>query len=232
DGAADDGLDWYKTHGFRTRRFPKTDWYLYPALARQGLRFELPYQERLYRIGQELGRRLHEHGMTWWDDQLAEYQALPVWKDFPGLWEKAVVQMGGKADDFPFWLVTARSMQYAWGGNVGIQIIQEVAANVAGHGGVVINAGAAARLGIADGDLVEIRTPRRATHGRAVLRQGIRPDTLLMVGQFDHWVTPFARDFGVPSMNALVPLSLALTDATGSGADLVRVSLARFEVPS
>ncbi len=232
DGAANDGLDWYKTHGFRTRPFPKTDWYLYPALARQGLRFELPYQERLYRIGQELGCRLHEHGMTWWDDQLAEYQALPVWKDFPGLWTKAVVQMGCKADDFPFWLVTARSMQYAWGANVGIQMIQEVAANVAGHGGVIVNAGAAARLGIADGDLVEIRTPRHATHGRAVLRQGIRPDTLLMVGQFDHWVTPFARDFGVPSMNALVPLSLALTDATGSGADLVRVSLARMEARS
>ncbi len=227
DGAANDGLDWYKTHGFRTRPFGRINWYLYPALAQQGLRFELPYQERLFRIGQQLGRRLHEHGMTWWDNQLAEYQALPAWKDFPGLWEKSLVKMGGKPDDFPFWLVTARSMQYAWGGNAGIQLAQEVAANVAGHGGVIINAGIAARLGIADGDLVEIRTPVRATRGRAVLRHGIRPDTLLMVGQFDHWATPFARDLGVPSMNALVPLSLDLTDATGSGADLVRVGVAR-----
>jgi phenylacetyl-CoA:acceptor oxidoreductase len=31
----------------------------------------------------------------------------------------------------------------------------------------------------------------------------------------------------VPSMNALVPMSLELTDATGSGADLVRVGIAR-----
>ena len=67
-----------------------------------------------------------------------------------------------------------------------------------------------------------------STRGRAVLRQGIRPDTLLMIGQFDYWATPFARDLGVPSMNALVPLSLELTDATGSGADLVRVGLARL----
>jgi phenylacetyl-CoA:acceptor oxidoreductase len=29
----------------------------------------------------------------------------------------------------------------------------------------------------------------------------------------------------MPSMNPLVPMSLELTDATGSGADLVRVSL-------
>jgi phenylacetyl-CoA:acceptor oxidoreductase len=228
DGRERDGLDWYKQHGFRTRRFSRLDWYLYPALARQGLRFELPYQERLYRIGQELGRRLHDHGMTWWDNQLAEYQALPAWKDFPALWEKAVVEAGAAPGDFPFWLLTARSMQYAWGGNVGIPIIHEVAANVAGHGGVVMNKGAAARLGIGDGDLVEIRTPRRATRGHAVLRQGIRPDTLLMIGQFEHWATPYAKDFHVPSMNGLVPMSLDLTDATGSGADLVRVGVSRL----
>jgi phenylacetyl-CoA:acceptor oxidoreductase len=60
-----------------------------------------------------------------------------------------------------------------------------------------------------------------------VLRQGIRPDTLLLIGQFDHWATPVAKDFGVPSMNALVPMSLELTDATGSGADIVRVRIAR-----
>ena len=227
DGAASDGLDWYKAHGYRTRRFSTLDWYLYPTLVRQGLRFELPYQERLFRIGTELGRRLHDQGMTWWDDQLAEYQALPPWRDFPALWEKAAAEAGLSSADFPFWLVTARSMQYAWGGNVGIQLMHEVAQNVAGHGGVIVNASTAAGLGIADGDLVEISTPRRATRGRAVLRQGIRPDTLLMIGQFEHWATPYAKNFGVPSMNGLVPMSLDLTDATGSGADLVRVSLAR-----
>ncbi|MGE5169095.1 MAG: hypothetical protein ACM3JC_01845, partial [Rudaea sp.] len=59
------------------------------------------------------------------------------------------------------------------------------------------------------------------------LRQGIRPDTLLLIGQFDHWATPFAKDFGVPSLNALATMSMALTDATGSGADIVRVSLTK-----
>jgi phenylacetyl-CoA:acceptor oxidoreductase len=60
---------------------------------------------------------------------------------------------------------------------------------------------------------------------RAVLRQGIRPDTLLLLGQFGHWATPVARDFQMPSMNTLVPMSLELTDATGSSADIVRVSV-------
>ena len=60
-----------------------------------------------------------------------------------------------------------------------------------------------------------------------MLRQGIRPDTLLLIGQFDHWETPLAKNFGMPSLNSLAEMSLELTDATGSGADLVRVSVTR-----
>ena len=119
-------------------------------------------------------------------------------------------------------------MQYAWGGNVGMQMIKEVADNIAGHRGVIVNSRAAQQLGIADGDPIEISTPRRSVTGRAVLRQGIRPDTLLLLGQFDHWETPLARDFGMPSLNSLATMSIALTDATGSGADIVRVALHRL----
>jgi phenylacetyl-CoA:acceptor oxidoreductase len=163
--------------------------------------------------------------MRWWDKQLAEYQALPAWKDFPAEWEHALVASGGASADFPFWLLTSRSMQYAWGGNVGMPLIKEVADNVAGHTGVIINAGKARELGVAEGDWVDIATPKKSVRARAVLRQGIRPDTLLLLGQFGHWATPVAKDFGMPSMNTLSAMSLELTDATGSGADVVRVAL-------
>jgi phenylacetyl-CoA:acceptor oxidoreductase len=83
----------------------------------------------------------------------------------------------------------------------------------------------AVRLGIGDGDIVDVRSPLNDTKGRAMLCEGIRPDTLLMIGQFDHWATPFAKDFHAPSMNALVPMLLDLTDATGSSADLVKVKV-------
>jgi phenylacetyl-CoA:acceptor oxidoreductase len=118
-------------------------------------------------------------------------------------------------------------MQYSWGANVGMQMIKEVADNIAGHKGVIINTGTAGRMGIAEGDAIEIATPQRKVQGRAVLRQGIRPDTLLLLGQFDHWATPLAKDFGMPSMNSLATMSLDLTDATGSGADIVRVKVAK-----
>jgi phenylacetyl-CoA:acceptor oxidoreductase len=227
EGQESHGLDWWKEHGLATRPFPRSEWYLYPTMVERGLRFELPYQERLARVGAQLGRRLHEHGMDWWDKQLEEYQALPACKDFGVPWVQALQQAGGAPEDYRFWLLTARSMQYAWGGNVGMQMIKEVADNIAGHRGVIINTRTAQDLGIADGDPIEIATPERKVSGRAVLRQGIRPDTLLAIGQFGHWATPLAKDFGVPSLNALAGMSLALTDATGSGADIVRVRLSR-----
>ena len=59
--------------------------------------------------------------------------------------------------------------------------------------------------------------------------QGIRPDTLVIIGQFDHWATPFAKTMDAPSLNTIAPMSLDLTDATGSGADIVRVGVRRVE---
>jgi len=228
-GAESQGLDWFRAHGFRVKPFSRLMWYLYPKLVDSGLRFEQPYQERLFRIGQELKRRLHEQDIHWWDRQLEEYEPLPHWRDLNALWQDALAQhFHVDIAEYPFWLVTSRSMQYSWGNNVGIQLIKEVADNVIGHGSVVMNEGAAADLGIADGDLVEVRSPLNATKGRVMLRQGIRPDTLLMIGQFDHWATPYAKDFHAPSMNALVPMLLELTDATGSSADLVKVKVTRL----
>ena len=230
NGDESQGLDWFREHGFRVKPFSRLMWYLYPKLIEQGLRFEHPYQERLLRVGKELERRLHDQGIHWWDKQLSEYEALPHWRDLGALWVNALAKIFAvRIADYPFWLVTSRSMQYSWGGNVGIQLIKEVAENVAGHGRIVMNRGAAERLGIDDGDLAEVRSPLNHTKGRVALCEGIRPDTLLIIGQFDHWATPFAKDFGAPSMNSLVPMLLDLTDATGSAADLVKVKITRLE---
>jgi phenylacetyl-CoA:acceptor oxidoreductase len=160
---------------------------------------------------------------------LREYEAMPHYQDLPGLWEGAQErQFNVKIEDYPFWLLTARSMQYSWGGNVGLQMIHEVAANVAGHGGVMMNPAAAKKLGVKEGERVEISSPVGTTEGAVILRHGIRPDVLLMIGQFDHWKTPFAKDLKTPSMNGLMPMSLELTDATGSGADLVKVAVKKI----
>jgi phenylacetyl-CoA:acceptor oxidoreductase len=221
-------LDWFKEHGLMTRPFKQTAWYLYPTLKAQGLRFELPYQERLLRAGRELANRLHESGVKWWDRQLEEYQPLPIWHDFAGLWEKDLVRRGHKPEDFPFWLLTTKSMQYHSGGNAAIQLMDEVAGNLRGHRGVMINTRTARELGIEDGDLIEVTSVIGSTQGKAALAQGIHPKTLLIIGQFDHWATPYATQMKAPSLNTIAPMSLELTDATGSGADVVRVAVRKI----
>ncbi len=219
------GIDWFREHGFMLREFSHLEWYLYPEMKKQGLRFELPYQERIRRHGVQLAHRLHEIGIEWWDKQLEEYEALPHYKRFPDIWTAYAAEVGRDPKDFPFWALTSRSMQYAWGANVGLPLIHEVAQNVVGHDGIIIHRATARRLGIADGDAVILESASGVTRGRATLREGIRPDTVLLIGQFDHWATPYAKDLGVGSLNSVTPLALSLTDNTGSGADLVRVAL-------
>jgi len=227
-------LAWFKEHGWFVVPFERVDWYLTPTMEAMGLRYELPYQERLLRTGIELGRRLHEEGIHWWDTQLTEYQAIPQWHDVLGHWERSVVALGGRLEDFPFWAITTKSMPYTTGNNAGIPLMNEVSGNLRGHGSVMMNSGTAKRLGIAAGDWVEVRSAVGATVGRAAPVQGCRPDTIVIPGQYAHWKTPVARTFRFPSLNAIAPLSmvsLALTDATGSGADIVRVQVRKVDPP-
>ena len=232
EGRETHGLAWFKEHGFYTVPQSKLDWYLTPTMEKAGLRYELPYQERLLRVGRELKNRMHEQRMHWWDEQLAEYAAMPPWHDIPARWERALINAGGRPEDYPLWLLATKSMQYHAGGNAGIELMHEVSQNVRGHTGVMVNAKTATRLGIGEGDPVEIRSHIGATYGNAVLVQGIRPDTLVITGQFDHWATPFAKDLGLPSLNTIAPMSLELTDNTGSGSDIVRVSLRKMKRPA
>ena len=123
------------------------------------------------------------------------------------------------------WLLTTRSMQYAWGSTVSLPLLADVASNVSTHFGVVVNAQKAAALGIADGDEIWVESPINRAKGKAVVKQGIRPDVVLTTQQFGHWVTPVAKELGTPNLNRLASVGIGLTDATGSGADLVTVKI-------
>ena len=224
-------LAWFKEHGYLLRPFSQLNWYLYPHLQAHGMRFELPYQERILRHGTQLAARLHEQGVTWWDTQLEEYEPMPSYRRLPDIWTDFAARHGHDPDDYPLWALTARSMQYSWGANVGIPLINEVAQNVAGHKGVIINRGTARDLGVSEGDPVVIESIAGVTRGFAVVREGIRPDTVLMIGQFDHWATPVAKDLKLPSLNPVQSLSLELTDSTGSTSDIARVRIKRGSGP-
>ena len=223
-------LEWFKENGYKVRPFSAVEWYLYPKFEDDGMRFELPYQERILRTGEQLKNRLHENNIEWWDRQLAEYEPLPEWKDLESLWAETVERnYDCKADDFPYWLLTARSMQYAWGGNVGLQMIHEVASNVAGHDGILINKTKAESLGIDEGDWIEVTSPVGTAYGQVRMRNGIRPDVIVMVGQFGHWKTPYAKDLKIPGLNDLVPMHQDFLDSGGSHIDATKVKIKKVE---
>ena len=196
----------------------------------QNLRFELPYQERIHRVGEQLANRLHEEKIQWWDKQLSDYEPLPKFKDLNRLWDDALEKNYGiRASDFPFWLLSSRSMQYAWGANADIQLMKELSDNVMGHDGIQINADTAQTLGIRDGDRIEVTSPIGKTAGRAILREGVRPDVIIMMGQFGQWSTPYAKGFDRPHLNKLVPMDMDLLDGGGSSVDAIKVRVERVQ---
>jgi phenylacetyl-CoA:acceptor oxidoreductase len=227
DGAEEHDLEWFREHGAFLVPFSRLNWYLHPEMTRQGLRYELPYQERLKRIGGELANRLHEQDIRWWDPQLEEYQALPPWKDFPRIWEEVARRYGKNPEDYGLWLLTSRSMQYSWGSQASLPLMADVARHVRGHFGVMLNNAYARELGIADGDEIWVESAIGRQKGHAMLRAGVRRDVVVAVGQFGHWVTPVASDLDMPNLNKLEPIDLSLIDATGSGSDLIRVKVYR-----
>jgi phenylacetyl-CoA:acceptor oxidoreductase len=227
EGREERDLAWFREHGTYLVPFSRLNWYLHPEMVKQGLRYELPYQERLKRIGGELANRLHEQDIRWWDTQLEEYQALPPWKDFPKVWEEVARRFGKRPEDYGLWLLTSRSMQYSWGSQASLPLMADVARHVRGHFGVMLNRAVAQGLGIGDGDEVWVESPIGRQKGQAILRAGVRPDVVVAIGQFGHWATPVASDLDMPNLNMLEPIDLSLIDATGSGSDLIRVKVSR-----
>ena len=227
-GQQDHDLSWYKENGAFLVPFPKLEgivmgpaflrpWYLHALMVKMGLRYELPYQERLKRIGEDLGERLHSVGSHFWDDQLREYQAMPEWHDFPGLWDTG--------PEYDLWLITCRSMQFAWGGNVGIPALIEAASMAIGHGGISLNTSTARARGIKNGDDIWVESPVGRLKAKAVVREGVHPEVVVATHMFGHWRTPVAKELGWPSMNPITRLSYKLTDETGGTSDHVRVKV-------
>jgi phenylacetyl-CoA:acceptor oxidoreductase len=70
-----------------------------------------------------------------------------------------------------------------------------------------------------------VRSPVGKTRARARLREGIRPDVLIITGQFGHWKTPHAKDRNRASLNDLVPMHLDMIDSMGSINDMVKADV-------
>jgi len=218
-GKEERGLDWFKKHGFYIVPFPRIRFYLHPIMQMWGLRYEVPYLESIKRIGEELKRRLHERGVHWWDEQLKEYKALPEAKDYSVLWDEFY------GPDYDLYLITSKNINIYHAYNVYNPHIIENVSQYLDMPGLSINRETAKKRGIKDGDLIVIESPRGKVVARAIVRDGIRPDVVLLVANFGQKIMPIAKDLGVPSMNDLSIMDFKLLDESGGTADLVKVKI-------
>ena len=121
------------------------------------------------------------------------------------------------------WLVSVKSIMYAFASNITVPWTAEAASHVQGHHHIQINAKTAKALGIEDNDLIWVESPHGRIKGRAKLREGIRPDVVQTTHVHGHWVTPFAKDLGVPNPNLISSVFVELTDEAGGAKDHIRV---------
>lgn len=200
-------LEWFRKNGGIAEKIdPSRQYSVYQAMTTKKLRYPLPYMEHVKKTGEELGNNLTKVGIDWWPTD--EYVPLPIY--LPSILEEV-------PPEYDFFVTITRCMQTGWGMNVDNPWLIELGMHDLDQQGIVINKSAAEKRGIADGDEIWVESPVGKVRGKVKLIEGIRPDTLLMAGQFGQWETPVAKDTGRASEVPLTPISPAWTDHVTGG---------------
>jgi len=142
-------------------------------------------------------------------------------------------QFAGAAADFPFYFLPYVSQSFADGSLAHLPWLQElpdVLTSAMWSSWVEINPNTGDRLGIKQGDLVEIASQQGSVRAAAVLSPGIAPDMVAMpVGQGHENFTRFASGRGANPLSILAPLTEQETGSLAWAA--TRVKLVRAGGP-
>lgn len=196
------GLEWFKKNGALFRPTTVEEQYdVHLKMKSLRLRYWLPYMEHVKRVGEDLARNLASVNVDWWPTY--DYTALPTY--FPSIFD-------GTSADYDFYVTTCRAMPYSLGTNADIPWLIEIGESMRGVPGVLMNAQAAKAREIEDGDEVWIESEAGKVKGKVQLTQGIRPDTIVIAGQFGQWATPVAKDTGRVSQSRITPIRREWTD--------------------
>jgi anaerobic selenocysteine-containing dehydrogenase len=145
----------------------------------------------------------------------------------------AAPKLAGAAGEFPFYFLPYVSQSLGDGSLAHLPWLQElpdVLTSAMWSSWVEINPQTGERLGIRQGDLVEIASPQGSVHAAAVLSPGIAPDMVAMpVGQGHENFGRFASGRGANPLSILEPSGVVDTGALAWAA--TRVKLARAGGP-
>jgi phenylacetyl-CoA:acceptor oxidoreductase len=200
NGAHD--LAWFKENGGLVRSVPIDDQYdVHKAMNDQKLRYTVPYMEDVKKAGEELENNLKKVGIDWWPTD--EYVPLPTYFTQP---------IEEIPSEYNFYVTSCRLATFGWGNNVDNPWMNELSEHIKGANNIMMNADAAKDRGIKDGDEIWIESPFGKVRQKACLTQGIRPDVVLISGQFGHWAMPVAKEKGRVSISDLLPVGYKWTD--------------------
>jgi menaquinone reductase, molybdopterin-binding-like subunit len=163
----------------------------------------------------------------WWSD--AESTTAPTAAKSNGSPAKvASPEFDGDASEFSFHLLPyASQMQYD-GSLANLPWMQEAPdplSTVMWGSWVEINSQTAAKLGIRQGDLIEVASQHGSARAPAVVTPGIRPDVVAMpVGQGHENFTRYATERGANPISTLAPMTVAGTDSLAWAATRVKIS--------
>ena len=145
----------------------------------------------------------------------------------------AVPEFAGAAGDFPFYFLPYVSQSFGDGSLAHLPWLQElpdVMTSAMWSSWVEIHPKTGERLGIKQGDLVEIASPQGSVRAPAILSPGIAPDMVAMpVGQGHENFSRFASGRGANPLSILAPLAEHETGSIAWAA--TRVKLVRAGGP-
>ena len=137
-------------------------------------------------------------------------------------------QFDGAADQYPFHFLPYPSNQFLDGSLAHLPWLQEMPdplTSAMWSSWVEINPATAEKLGIAEGDVVEVTSGHGKVQAGAVMSPGLAPDVIAMpAGQGHRTYTRYASGRGVNPVDLLAPVTEEATGAVAWAATRVRVS--------
>jgi phenylacetyl-CoA:acceptor oxidoreductase len=167
----------------------------------QKLRYTVPYMEDVKKAGEELETNLKKVGIDWWPTN--EYLPLPTF--FPQPIEEL-------PSEYDFYVTNCRLVTFGWGNNPDIPWMNELSEHIKGANSIMMNADAAKDRRIKEGDEVWVESPFGKVKQQVCLTQGIRPDVVLIPGQFGQWAMPVAKEKNRVNITDLLPVDYKWTD--------------------
>jgi anaerobic selenocysteine-containing dehydrogenase len=134
----------------------------------------------------------------------------------------------GEASEYPFHFLPYPSSTFFDGSLAHLPWLQEMPdpmTSAMWSSWIEINPSTAVKLGLGEGDVVEIASTQGAIRGSVVITPGIAPDVVAMpVGQGHRFFTRYASGRGANPMEIVAPLTEPVTGALAWAATRVRVS--------